>query len=258
MSTWIVQQPYSASATWTWNSTGARAGVERFGVWVKDARSPYGYDQVASIPFSITTSACTALSISAAPEATASVGTSISVTGTATCPNPQFQFVALWAGTNRWIVQQPYSTSATWTWNSAGAAAGAERFGVWVKDASSRTIFDQLASIPYTVTMTPCTSVTASATPPSPSAAGTAVTITGAAVGCSNPLYQFWMLAPGSSTWALIQPYWPSASFSWDTTGKPAGIYRFSVWVRDYGSPGTGRTGQGTFDAFTPINYTLN
>jgi hypothetical protein len=56
----------------------------------------------------------------------------------------------------------------------------------------------------------------------------------------------------------LIQPYWPSASFSWDTTGKPAGIYRFSVWVRDYGSPGTGRTGQGTFDAFTPINYTLN
>jgi hypothetical protein len=167
--------------------------------------------------------------------------------------------VALWAGTGSWIIQQPYSTSNTWTWNSAGAHAGAERFGVWVRDASSlNAAFDQVASIPYTVTITPCTSVTASATPPSPSAAGTAVTITGTAVGCSSPLYEFWMLAPGSSTWTLIQPYWPSASLSWNTTGKPTGTYRFSVWVRDYSSPGTGQTGQGTFDAFTPINYMLS
>jgi spore germination protein YaaH len=150
--TWIVQQPYSTGTTWTWNSTGARGGIERFGVWVKDSGSPNAYDKVASIPYTVTP-ACSAVSITVAPASPQAADTSITVTATATCPdaNPQFQFLALWAGTNTWIVQKTYSTSTTWTWKSTGAPPGIERFGVWVRDAGSSATYDAVNSIPYTV-----------------------------------------------------------------------------------------------------------
>src|SRR5260370_26788968 len=84
-----------------------------------------------------------------------------------------------------------------------------------------------------------CTSVTASAAPASPQAPGTAVTFTGVASGCgSTPLYQFWILPPGSSTWTIAQAYSSSATFNWTTTGLAAGLYHFSVWVRDSSSSG--------------------
>jgi hypothetical protein len=94
------------------------------------------------------------VSITAAPAGTAAAGTTITVTATSTCPdaNPQYQFLALWAGTNLWIVQKSYSTSTTWSWNSTGAHAGVERFGVWVRDASSGAAYDAVFSIPYQVT----------------------------------------------------------------------------------------------------------
>jgi hypothetical protein len=104
----------------------------------------------------VTKLACTAVSLTAAPASPQATGTTITVTATATCPdaNPQFQFVALWAGTNTWIVQQAYSTSTSWTWNSTGAPPGSERFGVWVKDASAAasTQADLYYSVPYQVT----------------------------------------------------------------------------------------------------------
>ena len=63
-------------------------------------------------------------------------------------------------------------------------------------------------------------------------------------------MYQFWMLAPGSSTWTIAQPYSTSATFNWDTSALPAGTYRFSVWVRDASSTGTISSSLGTCDAF--------
>jgi hypothetical protein len=91
-----------------------------------------------------------------------------------------------------------------------------------------------------------------------PVVAGRRVTITGSASGCPNPLYKFWMLAPGSSTWQLVQTYsFGSASFSWDTTSHPAGTYRFSVWARDTSSTGKYSNRLGTWDAYSAISYTL-
>ena len=38
--------------------------------------------------------------------------------------------------------------------------------------------------------------------------------------------YEFWTLAPGSSTWQLARGYSATAGFTWNTTGKAAGTYR--------------------------------
>src|SRR5260370_722236 len=104
----------------------------------------------------------------------------------------------------------------------------------------------------------PCGSVTESAAPPSPSPAGTTFTFTATASGCSHPLYQFWILAPGSTTWSIVQAYSSTANFSWNTSGKPAGSYLYTVWARDVGSSGTSCSYLGCNDAFFPgTAYTL-
>jgi hypothetical protein len=66
------------------------------------------------------------------------------------------------------------------------------------------------------------------------------------------------MLAPGSSTWQVVQGYYSGgAAFSWVTAGRPAGTYRFSVWARDNSSTGRYGDSLGTWDAYGAISYTL-
>ncbi len=274
-STWTVAQAYSSNATYSWSTTGATLGAYRFSVWVRDASSlgtagnSLGrYDAFApGFVYTLRSAACTSVTASTAPASPQAVGTTITITGVASgCPSPLYQFWILAPGSSRWTIAQPYSTNATFNWNTSGKAAGVYRFSVWARDASSAgAVSSSLgrwdAFVPgttYTLTSTPCTGLTASASPASPSTHGTAVTITGVASGCPNPMYQFWMLAPGSSTWTIAQPYSTSATFNWDTSALPAGTYRFSVWVRDSSSTGTISSSLGTCDAFvggTP--YTL-
>jgi hypothetical protein len=40
-------------------------------------------------------------------------------------------------GSLTWQLVQGYSTNASYRWNSTGAFAGTEQFGVWARDASS-------------------------------------------------------------------------------------------------------------------------
>jgi hypothetical protein len=227
-------QNYSTGNIFKWTST-ASAGAYYVGVHVRDAASTAQYDSVAGIPYTLTPPACSAVSLTAAPASPQTAGTSITVTATATCPDagPKFQFLALWAGTSTWIVQQPYSTTATWTWNSTGARGGVERFGVWVKDANSPNTYDRVASIAYTVANR-CTAVTLTATPPSPSVHGTTITVTATAT-CpnANPQFQFLALWAGTSTWIVQKAYATSTTWTWNSTGAPPGAERFGVWVKD-------------------------
>jgi hypothetical protein len=180
-------------------------------------------------------------------------GTAVTFTATASgCanPNPRFQFWTQAPG-GSWTVAQPYSTSSTFNWNTTGLPAGTYHYSVWVRDATSASSYDAyFPGTVYTLTSTACTSVTASAAPPSSQTAGMSVTFTGSASGCPNPRYQFFTLAPGG-TWTVAQPYSSSATFNWNTTGLAAGVYRYSVWVRDASSAAS-------YDAYFPgATYTL-
>lgn len=94
-----------------------------------------------------------------------------------------------------------------------------------------------------------CGSVSGGPQPPSPQDAGTSVTISAAANGCLNPLYQFWMLPP-SGGWKVVQAWSKNSTFAWDTTGLAAGSYRFSVWTRDL-------TSTNSYDSFFAFQYSL-
>ena len=248
-STWQLLQGYSTSNTYKWNSSGAAAGTEYFGVWVKDASSSTStFDSNVSIPYAVTTGACSSVTVAAAPASPQPSGTPVTFTAAATCPdaNPLYAFWAKWPGDPNWYLLQGYSSSNVYKWNSTGAAAGTEYFGVWVKDAGSSTSgFDANVSTPYSVTTSACASLTVSAAPTSVvHGTGTHVTITGTATSCTtSPRYEFWMRLAWVSTWQLVQGYSTRATYDWNTTGAPAGTIYFGVWVKDASSP------TGSFDA---------
>src|SRR5258708_29228110 len=146
---------------------------------------------------------------------------------------------------------QDYSSTSTYSWTST-ATAGGYYLGVHARELGSSAAFESLTSIPYTLTSRACTSVNASAAPASPQAPGTAVTFTGAAATCPNPLYQFWILTPSSSAWAIAQAYSVMATFNWSTTGQTGGLYRFSVWARDSSSTGTSCNSLGCNNSVDP------
>src|SRR6202011_4791557 len=107
-----------------------------------------------------------------------------------------------------WTMAQAYSTSNTLSWSTASKAPGAYQVAVWARDASSAGAssnslgaWDVAASRPFTVTT--CTGLGLSGAPASATTVGTSVTFTAAAAGCPNPspVYQFWVLAPGATSW---------------------------------------------------------
>ena len=191
--------------------------------------------------------ACSGITVSAAPPSTATVGAPVTISGSASCANPRYEFWLLPPG-GAWKLVKMYSMSNSYSWPTGGLTPGSYLFSVWARDAGSAgtagtppNTYDAFGTVPYTLTVTACTSMSATAAPPSPATAGTPVTITGNGTPCPNPRYEFWLKPPGG-TWKPVKPYSVSNSYSWPTSGLAAGSYLFSVWARDAGSPGTSGT----------------
>jgi hypothetical protein len=248
---WSVAQAYSTNANFVWKTAARGPGVYHLSIWARDSSSrgtggtpPNTYDAFAGLPYTLTMPSCATLSATATPATSASVGTPVSVTAaTSGCPNPVYRFWLLSPG-GAWTSVQ-YSTSPTLNWSTTSRAAGTYRFSVWVRDGASPNAYDSFSAFDYTLTVQPCTANAASEVPASTTTSGTTVTVTGAATGCPNPQYEFWLRAPGSS-WVLVQSYSGKATYTWVTAGLPTGSYRFSVWARDISSSSP----YDTFDAF--------
>jgi hypothetical protein len=98
-------------------------------------------------------------------------------------------------------------------------------------------------------TFGPCTSAALSASPVSPQASGTTVSLTASSTGCLNPEYKFWLLPPGGS-WTAQTGFGGNA-FTWNTTGFASGVYQIGVWARNIGS-------RASYEAYFIGTYTLS
>jgi hypothetical protein len=241
-STWQAVRGYSAAATFSWSTAGLATGTYRFSIWVRDSTSSglYGnglgaYDAFNASTYYSLVPGCASVGVSATPASPAMVGSAVTVSGAAAgCvnPNPSYEFWILYPGSGTWRLAQAYTTSPGYSWSTTGLAPGTYRFSVWARDSSSSASYDAWNAGQYFTLTSGCSSIAVSAT------AGNPVTIGGRASGCLNPtpVYEFWILYPGSGTWTLAQGYSTSAAYSWPTTGLPRGTYRFSVWVKDSSS----------------------
>ena len=253
--TWTVVRPYSSSPTFTWSTGGYVGGSYLFSVWVRNANRSASYDAYALLPYTLTTTSCASLAPSTSPSGTAGVNTPVTISGQAGgCPNPRYEFWMRPPG-GTWAVVQPYSSSASFAWNTSGRAAGTYWFSVWTRDASSGAAYDAYSTFQYALTVTPCTAMTA-APSPSTAAVGTTVTINANASGCSSPQFEYWVLPPGG-TWTLLRGYSAGAAYTWSTAGWRAGSYLFSIWGRDSSSPGIKGTAPYTYDTYAQFTFSL-
>jgi hypothetical protein len=279
-STWQLAQVYSNSSSIQLQTSGVLSGTYYYSVWAMDSGSTGTsgdalgrWDAYAVTATTLTPFPCRFVTVSAAPPSP-SASSMVAITGAApndaippeapnNCLGPLFEFWLLAPGSSTWRLVQAYSYSTTFNWDTTRWPSGVYQFSVWGRDVSSRGIhsstygrWDAYAVLSYTLKRMPCTSVTASAAPASPSSVSATVTITGSASGCPKPLYEFWILVPGSITYQLVQAYSTSSTFIWDN-GDPPGTYHVSVWARDANSIGTGSNTLGRLDASATIQYAL-
>ena len=239
---WSVVQGYGASGTFTWDTTGLAPGTYTEDVYARDATSTATYDTYLfpQPTFTLQTTVCTSVTVSAGPASPQGPGTTVTFTAAAAgCPNPRYKFWLQPPG-GAWTVTQDYSTSNAWSWNTTGLAAGTYLLDVYARDASSNAAYDTHISPNPTYTLqvnasTACTAVSETANPASPQPAGTSVTFTAIATGCSVPTYKFWLLGPGGS-WTVVQDYSTSSTWTWNTTGLVGGEYQLDVYARQSGS----------------------
>jgi hypothetical protein len=149
---WTVKQSFSASTTWTWNTTGYVSGSYQVGVWAKATGSTSAYDAYFIGTYQLTIGPCTSAALSAGPASPQAAGTTITLTASSTgCTAPSYEFWLLPPPGSTWSVLQPYITGTTFAWNTTGLAAGPYRIGVWAKQAGSSNSYDTYAIITFWV-----------------------------------------------------------------------------------------------------------
>ena len=154
------------------------------------------------------------------------------------CTNPEYKFLVLAPGSSTWVFKTGYTVSPSYTWNTTGAAQGVWQIGVWVRQSGSTASYQSYAIGTYSLLIPYCTSA----------AIGIAATLTtttlflnltASATGCDTPSFEWWELAPGASTWVMVQGYVgvPLGGNGFEIAlGTPMGIYQFSAHAKQAGS----------------------
>jgi hypothetical protein len=153
------------------------------------------------------------------------------------CSNPEFKFLVLAPGSSTWVFKTGYTVSSTYSWNTTGAVQGVWQIGVWVRQSGSTASYQTYAIGTYSLVTPYCTSavmgITATAT------TTLDLSFTASATGCGTPEFEWWELAPGASTWVMVQPYTLGSgggNLFQIVLGVPKGIYQFSAHAKQAGS----------------------
>jgi len=250
---WSITRAYASSPTWSWNSAGLAAGTYNVSCWVRSAGTApdAGYDAYARSQMTLTVPQVTVSANLASPQAP---GTSIPfrVAGSGGSGSYEYEFW-LMSPAGVWTNKQAYSSSSSWTWNTAGLPAGAYTLSVRMRNAGTTPTagYDTYVRMSYTLAFPPA-SVAVSSNRVGPQLTGTSVTCTATGSGGSGSYeYEFWLMSP-AGTWSLKQAYSSAATWTWNTAGQPAGGYTLSVRIRNAGTtPSVG------YDAYVRLGFTI-
>jgi hypothetical protein len=156
-------QPFGATNTFVWNTTGLAPGPYQVGVWARQQGSTAAYEAFAFITFQIQSAGtpCNELAIWPTHGGVVNDITSqppqpagLTIIWTATsgvCATAEYQFYVAAPGAGFFAVQA-YSTAATASWNTAGLPAGMYRILVLARLAGSSSAYDVYAVSTYELT----------------------------------------------------------------------------------------------------------
>ena len=106
---------------------------------------------VAQVQVTSPLTPCTAVALSPSPASPQAPGTSVLWTAVATgCTSPQFRFF-VFNGATGWTIAQEWSSSATFSWNTTGLAAGSYTIEAWVRADTTGTYQAVSPDVPYTL-----------------------------------------------------------------------------------------------------------
>ena len=144
---WSIVRDYSPTATFSWNTASLPAGAYAWEVDVRDHGATVSYEKVFNLTFTL--AGCTAAMLNTDKPSPQTAGTTILLTGSASClGTPQYRFWMRAPG-GAWSVLQDYSPGATLNWNTTGKPAGTYGFEVDVRNAGSTEIYETVANITY-------------------------------------------------------------------------------------------------------------
>jgi hypothetical protein len=249
----LVMQDWGGSDSWTWDTSGSPVG--RFAIEVDvradgktgqdaDASTRVEVDVVRTLPSGAGSGKCTAVSVKASPSSPVAAGTIVTATAQASgCQSADYRFQLVDLSTGVGLVMQDWGTSSSWTWDTTNVQAGkyairADARGASVAtqdpDATAQVEVDVVHALPSGSPGGSCKAVSVTMSAASPISAGTQLTVTATASGCSGADYRFWVIEPNGV--ALVMQSWGSTStWTWDTTGQQAGTYTIKVDARAAG-----------------------
>ena len=189
---------------------------------------------------------CAAASISPAGPSQPAGATIAFTAGSTKCLSPHYAYWLRYPG-GKWYLKRPFSTDPAFSFNTSFFTPGAYVMRVWANQVPSATRYDTFAET--SVTLTGCTSATL--TPPTGSASvATPVQFTAAAVGCPQPLYEFWV-QDTVGKWHRMTGF-GGPTWTWNHVGWARGVYHVRVWANQQGAY------TGSYEVFGASTYTLN
>jgi hypothetical protein len=252
--TFSMAQDYSAVNTFTWTTT---AGSYEWKVFARSAGSTAASEAISPIvPFVVTGAApppVSSVTLAASPVGSTLSGDNVTFTAVAAggTGSYEYQFMAKVAPAGAFVVGRAYVASNTWTWDTTGSPQGFYEIQVFARSAGSTAPVEAVATLVYSLTSTPVSSVTLTANPVDNTATGNTIVYTATPAGGSGTYqYEFWARVAPSGTFVLARPYVAGNTWAWDSIGSPAGGYEVKVNVRNAGSPAP-------FEATTTIPYVL-
>jgi len=229
---WTLQAAW-IGPSWTWSTTGLADGTYFVLVWVSGAEyiRPQA-EALASISVTAV-SPCTALSATALPS-TVTVGQAVTVTASATCPSgtsPLYTYFTSASPGGPWTLQSAWS-GGSWSWPTAGMAAGTYYVLVWTSDGPYTVPQLQVSQSMTVDTAPPCSAVSVSA--PASVASGQPVNVL-ASASCpagAQVEYSYFLRLGSAGPWTL-EAAWIGPQWTWTTVGVAAGNYQVLVWASD-------------------------
>ena len=148
---WTIVQDYSPTSNFSWNTTGKLQGTYGLEVDVRNHGATATYETVANVSFTLSTPPCTAARLTTDKTSPQVHGTTVVLTGSATCSGaPEYRF---WVRdlTGRWTIVKDYSSANTFSWNTTSLGPGTYGLEVDVRNQGSTTTYETVSNLTFAV-----------------------------------------------------------------------------------------------------------
>jgi hypothetical protein len=147
-----IAKNYSPDPAWTWETAGIPGGTYEIRVNARNTGSAAAFEASQTMNFTITTPPATRVTLTSSLPSPQPAGVTVIFTASADGGGTyEYQFTGRSAGVSELSVAQTFSTSASWSWSTAGVPPGTYEIIVFARAAGTAVPFEASRSIRFEV-----------------------------------------------------------------------------------------------------------